>query len=576
MKLKLDRHQVAEVLEEIATLLDLKGENPFKVRAYSNAARVLEGTDEDLGELIESGKLAELKGIGTSLLEQISTLATTGRLARHEELKSEFPPSLFDLLKIPGLGPKKVKVLYEKLEVKSLGELEYACRENRLLKLEGFGEKTQQKVLDGIAYVRRNQGSFLYGSIIDRGESLLSLIRKLPGVRQASLGGSLRRGREIVRDIDLLCSSSKPAGICKRFLKLQGVQEVLAEGETKASVRLEDGLQVDLRVVSEEEYPFALQYFTGSKDHNTELRALAKAQDFKLNEYGLFKGEKRVACRSEEEIYRKLGLHYIPPELREASGEIDAARNGAFPDLVELKDLRGVLHVHTSFSDGRNSLAEMLQAVSDMGLEYVGIADHSPSAAYAHGLREADLERQKEELDRLQKKYPKLRIFWGTESDIQADGSLDFPDRILKGFDFVVASIHSRFNMPEAEMTKRCLRALENPYCTMIGHPTGRLLLAREGFKVNLHALIDRAAQLGKFMELNAHPQRLDLDWRVLPYARLKGVRISINPDAHDVEGLKDIRFGVNTARKGGLTKNDVLNTLLAAQMEKALEKAKA
>jgi DNA polymerase (family 10) len=306
------------------------------------------------------------------------------------------------------------------------------------------------------------------------------------------------------------------------------------------------------------------------------MRALAEEKGLKLNEHGLFKGEMRIPCRTEEEIFKALGLHFIPPELREAMGEIEAAGKREFPALVEPKDLKGVLHVHSTFSDGRNSLAEMVAAAGAMGLKYIGVSDHSQSAAYARGLKEADLNRQEKELDGLRTEFPKLRLFWGIESDILADGSLDYPDSVLKRFDFVVASVHSRFNMTEQEMTKRCMKALENRYCTMIGHPTGRLLLAREGFKVNLNALIDRAAELGKFVELNANPQRLDLDWRVLRYAKERGVPVSINPDAHDVEGLKDIRFGVNAARKGELTPGDVLNTRSAAQMEEALEKARA
>jgi DNA polymerase (family 10) len=558
MKTTLDRHRVAEILSEIATLLELKGENPFKVRAYANAARLMEGLDRDLGELIETGGLKDLKGIGATLTEQITSLAKTGAHPFYAEIRSGFPESLLDLLRVPGLGPKKVKILHDKLGITSLGELEYACRENRLLDLEGFGEKTQTKVMEGLAYVRRNEGRFLYASVADRAAGIAASLGKIRGVMSVSVAGSLRRGKEIVRNIDIVCASTDPAEILRRFVKPQ------------------DGPHVNLMVVAKEEFPSALLHFTGSEEHNAEMRALAEEKGLKLDEHGLFKGEVRIPCRTEEEIFKALGLHFIPPELREAMGEIEAARKREFPALVEPEDLKGVLHVHTAYSDGRNSLAEMVAAAEAMGLKYVGVSDHSRSAAYARGLKEADLNRQEKELDGLRAEFPKLRIFWGIESDILADGSLDYPDSVLKRFDFVVASVHSRFNMMEEEMTKRCMKALENRYCTMLGHPTGRLLLAREAFKVNLNALIDRAAELGKFMELNANPQRLDLDWRVLRYAKERGVPVSINPDAHDVEGLKDIRFGVIAARKGGLTPEDVLNTRSAARMEEALEKARA
>jgi len=356
-----------------------------------------------------------------------------------------------------------------------------------------------------------------------------------------------------------------------KFVAMPGVVQVLAHGETKSSVILGKGLQCDLRVVTDKEFPYALHHFTGSKEHNTAMRTRAKETGFKMNEYGLFKGEKLVPCNDEAAIFKALGLAYIPPELREDNGEIEAAERGKIPELIELGDLRGFFHVHSTYSDGRNTLAEMVAAAAEMDIEYIGISEHSQTAFYAGGLKEADIDRQFTELDHLQKKYPKLRIFRGVESDILPDGSLDYPDRVLKNFDFVIGSVHASFNMPEEEMTKRCVRALENPYCTILGHPTGRLLLNREAFKIDLHAIIDRAANLGKIVELNANPYRLDLDWRVVGYAKEKRVRLAIDPDAHDTKGLSDIRFGINMARKGGLTKRDVFNTLPVAAMEKAL-----
>lgn len=571
MKLKLDQHEIAAILEEIAVLLELKGENPFKVRAYQNAARLLEGLGESFAELVEQGRLVEHKGIGEALAEKITTLARTGKLSYHEELRSEFPETLFELLRVPGLGPKKVRALYEKLNLKSLGELEYACKENRLVKLEGFGQKTQEKVLAGIEYLKKNLGRFLFAEAIDLVESVVETISKWKEVDRVSLAGSLRRRKEIVKDADIVCSAEKPEIVMKKFVGLPGVRNVIAHGETKSSVLWENGLQFDLRVVSDEQFPYALHYFTGSKEHNVAVRTLAKEKGLKMNEYGLFRGNQPVRCKDESAIFKALGLSYIPPELREDQGEIELAAANKIPKLLELSDLRGVFHVHTHYSDGRNTLVEMVQAAAGMGMEYIGIADHSQSASYAGGLKEADILRQHQEIDRLQKKFSKLRIFRGIESDLLPDGSLDYPDRVLKTFDFVVASVHARFNMSEEEMTKRCLKALENPFCTMLGHPTGRLFLAREAFKINLHAIIDQAAKHRKIIELNAHPQRLDLDWRFLNYAKQKRVRVAINPDAHDVEGLRDIRFGVYAARKGGLGPKDVFNALPLREVEKVL-----
>ncbi len=576
MNLKLDQHEVSAILDEIAVLLELKGENPFKVRAYQNAERTIGSLGDRFSEVIEQGKLEECKGIGKVLAEKITTLAQTGKLDYYEELRKDFPSTLFELLKVPGLGPKKVKILYEKLDVKSLGELEYACKENRLIKLDGFGEKTQEKILAGIEYLKKNLGRFLFADAIDLAESVVKTVSTWKGIDRVSLAGSLRRRKEIVKDVDIVCSSKTPKAVMKKFVELEGVGTVIAHGETKSSVLWKNGIQIDLRVVKDLEFPYALHHFTGSKEHNTALRTLAKEKGLKMNEYGLFKEEKLLLCKNEEEIFKALGLYFIPPEMREDRGEIESAKKGKIPSLIELDDLTGFFHVHSTYSDGKNSLEEMVHAASKMGIQYLGISDHSQSAFYANGLKEADIDRQHQEIDQLQKKYPKVKLFKGIESDILPDGSLDYPDRILKKFEFVIGSVHSKFNLSEEEMTQRCLKALENPYCTILGHPTGRLLLAREEFKIRLHALIDRAAELGKVVELNANPHRLDLDWRILSYAKEKGLQVAINPDAHSIEGLSDIRFGVYMARKGGLTKKDVFNTLPLPAMGKALEKARS
>lgn len=571
MNAKMDKSEVAAALEEVGMLLELKGENPFKVRAFGNAARTLESLDQDLAQLVEEKRLEELKGVGKSLAEAITALVKTGKFADFEKLKKEFPETLFELFKVPGLGPKKVKVLYEKLDVKSLGELEYACKENRLLKLEGFGDKTQQKILAGIEFIKKNTGRFLYSNVVDQAEHVVKKMSGWDEIEEISIAGSLRRGKEIVKDVDIVCASKSPVKVMEKFISMGGVGTVIAHGDTKSSVVWTNGVQCDLRVVTRKEFPYALHHFTGSKEHNTAMRSRAKEMGMKMNEYGLFKGEKLIPCKTEEEIFKALGLAYIPPEMREDLGEIETALKGKIPDLLEYNDLKGFFHIHSNYSDGRNTLEEMVSAAAKMGMEYIGLSDHSQTAFYAHGLKEADIDRQHKEIDQLQKKFPKLRLFRGIESDILPDGALDYSDRVLRKFDFVIGSVHAVFTMTEEEMTKRCAAALKNPYCTILGHPTGRLLLAREGFKINMKTMIDLAAAEGKIIELNANPHRLDLDWRLLHYAKGKGVRMAVNPDAHDVEGLTDIRFGVKMARKGGLTKKDVINTLPLAQMEKLL-----
>ncbi len=572
----MDRNEVGSVLEEISLLLELKGENPFKIRAYGNAARALDELDEDFGDLIENGKLTSIKGIGKGIEESILGLAIEGKLLYHQELRSEFPKTLFELFKIPGLGPKKIKVLYDKLSIKSLGELEYACLENRLLKLPGFGAKTQEKILEGIEYVKRNLGRFLFKEAILVANAVLNEVISWKEVKRASLAGSLRRKKEVVKDIDLLCSSEKPLEVMKKFVSMKSVSSIVVQGTTKTSILHQEGIQIDLRVVKDKEFPFALHHFTGSKEHNTAMRSRAKAMGLKMNEYGLFKGKTSASCKDEESLFKKLKMSFVPPELREDRGEIELAKEKHVFDLVQRKDLRGFFHCHTTYSDGKNTIEEMVQAAIERGLKYIGISDHSQTAFYANGLTEADLKKQRKEIERVQKKHSDIRIFWGIESDILPSGKLDYPENVLKEFDFVVASVHAQFQMTEEAMTERCLKALENKYCTMVGHPTGRILLAREGFKINLHRLMDRAQELGKYVELNANPYRLDLDWRVLSYAKEKGVLVSINPDAHRVDGIDDLDFGVNMARKGGLSKNDVLNTRSVSEVEKCLAQARS
>jgi len=569
-----NKSDVIENLTEIATLLDLKGENPFKSRSYSNAARALETAPEDLPSLIESGRLESLKGIGESISKKVRELAETGRLAYLEDLRKSFPEGLLEMLRIPNLGPKRVKALYDKLGLKSIAELEYACHENRLLTLPGFGVKSQENILKGIEFVKKASNQFLYNVALEEAQPLVDALRASPAVAQASVAGSLRRRKEVVKDIDLVAGSDRPEEVMEIFCSQPSVEEVLEKGPTKSNVRLRRGISVDLRVVPAVTYPFLLHHLTGSKNHNIAMRARAQKMGFKMSEWGLFGSDgASLACADEKAIFAALGLDEIPPELREDMGEIDAAESHALPRLLADSDIRGAVHVHTAYSDGICTVDEMVSAAERMGFAYIAFCDHSQSAPYAGGLKEADLEKQWKEIDAVQAKHPRIRIFKGIESDILTDGSLDYPDRILRRFDMVVASIHSRFNLSEEEMTARTVKAIENPHTTMIGHPTGRLLLGREAFPINVERVLEAAARCGVAIELNANPQRLDLDWRHLKRAKELGVPISINPDAHSVAGLGDVRYGVGIARKGWLEAGDVLNARDAASFAQYLEK---
>jgi DNA polymerase (family X) len=563
----INKEKIIKILEEIAVLLTLSGENPFKSRAYSIAARNLEKVGDDLGDLMRQGRLFEIEGIGDAIGKKITELLSTGKLDYYEKLKASVPPGHLEMLKISGLGPKKIHVLYKELGITTVGELEYACHENRLVDLKGFGQKTQDNILSGIDRLKRYSERRLYDEVWIQANELIALLRENRDVVEISIAGSLRRGNETVKDIDLLVSTRHPERLGGAFAASDSVASIIAQGDTKVSVTLQSGINTDLRIVTESEFPYALHHFTGSKEHNTAMRGRAKAMGIKMNEYGLFRGDRNMVCRSEEEIFAMLGLQYIEPELRENMGEIEAAEKGMLPHLVEENDLRGIFHIHTNFSDGTDTLEIMVAAAKAMGLEYIGISDHSRSAYYAGGLKVEDIERQHALIDQLNKKHAPFHIFKGIESDIGPAGNLDYDQDVLEKFDFVIAAVHSNFNMPEAEMTVRLQKALANPYTTMLAHPTGRLLLSREPYAVNILKIIDCAAEYGKALELNANPHRLDLDWRACILAKEKGVKIAINPDAHSVAGLEHIKFGVKIARKGWLTRDDCLNCLTLGEM---------
>lgn len=569
----LTKKDIAAVLENIGVLLELKGEDPFKARAYYNAARSIENLEEDINTLVAGDRLSSIKGIGAALDKKIRTLVLTGSLEYYDELKASIPPGHLEMLRIQGLGPKKIRKLHESLNIQTIGELEYACRENRLLDLPGFGKKSQENILTGIESLKRFAEKRLYVEAAQIAGELLDAVKASGFAIRSSIAGSLRRCNEVVKDIDILASSEKPLELADFFASLPRVERVTAKGETKASVTLSSGINADLRIVTEREFPFALHHFTGSREHNVAMRHRAIQMKLKMNEYGLFSGDDLIACASEEEIFAALGLSFIPPELRENCGEIEAAAGGTLPVLVEMKDVRGLFHVHTSASDGTSSLRELVKYARKMGLEYIGIADHSRSAYYAGGLSVEQIARQHAEIDEMNRSDGSFRIFKGIESDILPDGSLDYDDSVLEKFDFVIAAVHSHFSMPEREMTARVTKAMENRHTTMLAHPTGRLLLARDPYRIDMEKVIDHAAITGTAIELNSNPQRLDLDWRLCRPAKKKGVRVSINPDAHNAEGLGDIGLGINIARKGWLEKSDCLNCMGLKEISDCLSK---
>lgn len=569
--------RVGEVLEHIAQLLELKGENPFKIRAYTNAARALETLSEDLALVVAQKRLEEVDGIGKAIAEKITTLVETGKLDYYENLRDEFPPEIFSLFELQGLGAKKIKVLYEQLGVSSLTKLEEACNNGSVAALPGFGAKTAANLLKALEQRKKSDGQFRMGDVMALAEELLEDLRSHPRVTYAQIAGSYRRRKEIVRDLDFIVSTRKPVEVSEDFVNHPLVETVLARGETKSSVILKNGIQCDLRVVTSAEYPFALNYFTGSKEHNVRMRSRALERGWSLNEYRFSEAEGRKLkeplpeIATEADIYRSLGLAYVEPELREDRGEIAAAEENALPTLIDWHNLRGTFHNHTTASDGRATLEQMAEGAQELGLQYLGIADHSKSSVQANGLDEKRLLAQVLHIRELNTTFTDFRLLAGTECDIRKDGSLDYSDEILCQLDYVVASVHASFTLSEAEMTKRIIRAMANPNVTMLGHLTGRLLLSREPYQVNIPAVIEAAADTGTIIELNANPWRLDMDWRWWPLAREKGVKCAINPDAHSVEDLQYLILGVNIARKGWLTRQDVINTLPLDKVEAAL-----
>lgn len=528
--------RAAELLERIADILEFLGENPFKVRAYRKAAHFIEGVD-NLEEYVYSGRLSKVKGIGPAIEGKVKEFLETGRISYLEELEKKVPKEVFELFEVPGLGPKRVRVLYEKLGIKSISELEYACNENRLITLPGFGEKTQRKILKGIELLKKKRENQLLSEALEASRVIIEEAERKGVLIHET--GELRRRIEVVGGLSFVSK-----GEVEEFLKSISRELRKDNGVWRGYLR-EFGYP--FRVYQGDEDFFKVLFeTTGSKGHVEKVKGLFKRK------FGGFKGEK--------EIYEKVGLPFIPPELREDMGEVEAALEGKLPDLITEKDLGGIIHVHTVYSDGRNTIEELASEVMKMGYRYIGISDHSKSAHYAGGLKEEDIRRQHQEIDRLNEVFSSkgFRIFKGIESDILPDGSLDYDDKVLDSFDFVIASVHSHFGMSKAEMTKRIIKAMSHPKTTIIGHPTGRLLLGREGYEVDMEELLHAAKEYGKVLEINANPMRLDLDWRWLVKAKRLGIKVVIGPDAHNISGLYDIRYGVMVARKGWIEKRDL------------------
>ena len=564
---------IAAVFEQIADLLEFQNANAFRVRAYRNAARTIRDLGESAEEIANdpARSLTDIEGIGKDLAEKIAALVKTGSLPMLDELLAEIPESVLAILRVPGLGPKKAAALFRELKVTNLDELRRACEEHRVSKLQGFGEKSEAAILQGLEIAAEAGKRIRWADADAHVQSILAHLRNCKAVQVIEAAGSYRRGKETVGDLDFLAVAEDAGKAMDALAQYEGLTQVIARGDTKMSIRLAHGLQVDLRVVPAESFGAALQYFTGSKEHNIVLRGRAKERGLKINEYGVFRGEESIAGRTEEEVYATLGLPCFPPELREARREFQWADAGKMPELIELADIRGDLHMHSTWTDGLATIEEMALAANERGLKYIAMSDHSKRVAMVGGLDEKRLRAQWKEIDSLNARLSGITILKSVEVDILERGGLDLSDDVLAEADWVVASLHYGHNQPREQITRRAIEALENPYVCTLGHPTGRMLLARKPYEIDLDAVIQAARDNGKFLELNAHPKRLDLDDVACAAAKDRGVPIVISTDAHRPEGLDVMRYGILQARRGGLTKQDVVNTRTWAQVKKLL-----
>jgi len=588
--------EVVKLLQEIGQLLELKGENPFRVRSYEKAAQNIASLTEPIEKFVSNDKLQTIPGVGEGIAKKIKEYLETGKLKYFDELKKVFPEGLLEILSVPGIGPKTAKTLYDELKIKSLAQLEKAAKEHRLSKLHRLGEKTEENILRGIQMVRKGGERILLSSALFLAKPIIKELEKCPDVKDINLAGSIRRKKETIKDIDILCTAKKSDVVMDKFVNLPQVKEILAQGETKSSIILDEDIQVDLRVIKPESYGAALMYFTGSKDHNIALRELARKKGYKINEYGLFKlrkrsgrvstrgkgavsarpvRETRVAGKSEEEVYKKLGLQYIPPEIREASGEIEMASRNKIPRLIAQSDIKGDLHVHSRYSDGAGKLTEIAEKEKSMGLEWVGICDHSQSLRVAGGLRPDVVYEKIEEIKKINKKNKNFKVLCGMEVDILSDGSLDYDDELLSQLDLVIAAIHTGFKQSEEQLTERIISAMENKYVHMIAHPQGRLLGKREPYALNMEKVLRIAQKTQTFLEINAYPERLDLYDIYCRKAKEKGILMGIGTDAHTLNQTENLCLGVAVARRGWLERRDVLNTISYNELIKTLGRKK-
>jgi len=565
---------IARMLERLADLLEIDGANPFRVRAYRNAAQTIRAQSRSMVDMVTAGEdLSELPGIGDDIAAKIGTIVTTGRLPLLEQVAARVPEELSDVMNIEGLGAKRVKVLFEELGIRGIEDLRRAARTGKIRELSGFGKKSEESILKRVEALSGRESRMLLVEAEGIAEPLLEYLQGASGVKRLVVAGSYRRRKETVGDLDILATASRNSDIVDRFVGYDEVAEVVSRGTTRSTVRLRSGLQVDLRVVPQVSYGAALHYFTGSKSHNIALRSLARTRDEKINEYGVYKGDKRVAGRTEQEIYERYGLRYIPPELRENNGEIEAARRNKLPALVTVEDIRGDLHVHTTESDGRDTLEEMARAAKYRGYDYIAVTDHSRHVTIANGLDEKRLRKQMAAIDRLNEKLDGIVVLKSVELDILEDGSLDLPDSVLKHLDLTVCAIHSHFHLDRKKQTDRVLRAMDNRYFNVLAHPSGRLINERDAIEIDIVKIMEGAAERGCFLEVNAQPRRLDLNDDSCRMARQIGLKLAISTDAHSASGLDGMRFGVDQARRGWLEPDDVINTRSLGTLRKLLRR---
>lgn len=554
--------EIAKIFNEIADILEIKGDNPFRIRAYRRAAQNIDGLAKDLAEMSVED-LIKVPGVGTDLAEKIREYVNTGGMRSYDKLRNEVPSGLVDLLSVPGLGPKTAKVFFEKLHIKDIDGLERHAKEGTLKGLPGIQAKTEENILKGIAMIRKHTGRFPLGRVLPVAEEMIGKLREISFVNKLSIAGSLRRWKDTIKDIDILATSEDPRKVMEVFVHLPQVKEVLMKGQTKSSIITREGIQVDLRVVSEDSFGAALAYFTGSKQHNIRLREMALKSGLKINEYGIFdvKTGKKLGGRHEGDIYKILDMPFIAPELREDRGEIEAALQGTLPNLVKQEDIKGDLHVHSKYSDGSHDLQELVDASRARGYEYLAITDHSKGLGIARGMSIDRVLEQNKNIRALNKKLKGFQLLSGTEIDIRSDGTLDYPDEVLQRFDIVIASIHSGFRQSSEQITKRLVSAMKNPYVSIIAHPTGRIIGERDAYEVDMEAVLKTAAETGTAMEINAYPLRLDLNDIYIRKAKEMGVPVAVNTDAHVTYQFDFMTYGIGTARRGWVEKKDVLNT---------------